>query len=196
MSGEISAAVFTSNTLCLLIAGDIHCLPYDDSHIISHTGGTHTQLPLHTFSVIFLKLLLCVCVYFTLCVCVFYSVCVCVFHCVCYSAVGSIPGAKQLAGRAIQVAGVGYDNTLCNDGTTFTIYIGDVRYCCRLVRECKLTTHPLQFCSDSSQAEEILVSEDGGTSFSSLNLPSAPVRIISQSFLLIFSVVFRRQFIL
>ena len=39
--------------------------------------------------------------------CVFYSVCVCVFHCVCYSTVGSIPGAKQLAGRAIQVAGVG-----------------------------------------------------------------------------------------
>ena len=110
MSGEISDAVFTSNTLCLLIAGDIHCLPYDDSHIISHTGiYTHSYHQCCFYSV---------CVYFTLCVCV--------FHCVCYSTVGSIPGAKQLAGRAIQVAGVGYDNTLCNDGTTFTISTGDV----------------------------------------------------------------------
>ena len=166
MSGEISDAVFTSNTLCLLIAGDIHCLPYDDSHIISHTAGTHTATT----------------PYMQCCFFKTFTLCVCVFHCVCYSAVGSIPGAKQLAGRAIQVAGVGYDNTLCNDGTTFTIYTGDIRYCCRLVRECKLTTHPLQLCSDSSQAEEILVSEDGGTSFSSLNLPSAPVRIIAQSF--------------
>ena len=135
MSGEISDAVFTSNTLCLLITGDIHCLPYHDSHIISHTAGTHTQLLLHTFSVVFLN-------FYSVCVCVYFTLCVCVFHCVCYSTVGSIPGAKQLAGRAIQVAGVGYDNTLCNDGTTLTIYTGNVRYCCRLVRECKLATHP------------------------------------------------------
>ena len=159
------------------------------------TLTSYSTLVVHTHSYHSIHAVLFFLNFYSVCV-LFYSVCVCVFHCVCYSTVGSIPGAKQLAGRAIQVAGVGYDNTLCNDGTTFTIYTGDVRYCCRLVRECKLTTHPLQLCSDSSQAEEILVSEDGGTSFSSLNLPSAPVRIISQSFLLIFSVVFRRQFIL
>ena len=38
VNGEISDAAFTSSTLCLLINGEIHCLPYEDSQIISPSG--------------------------------------------------------------------------------------------------------------------------------------------------------------
>ena len=38
MSGEITSAAFASTTLCLLVDGEIHTLPYSDIQIISPTG--------------------------------------------------------------------------------------------------------------------------------------------------------------
>ena len=41
VTGEMSGAVFTSATLCLLINGETHCLPYDSSTVISPNGIIH-----------------------------------------------------------------------------------------------------------------------------------------------------------
>ena len=38
MTGEIGDVAFTSTTLCLLLTGEIHVLPYDSSEIISPSG--------------------------------------------------------------------------------------------------------------------------------------------------------------
>ncbi|CAI8034056.1 Cation channel sperm-associated protein subunit epsilon [Geodia barretti] len=115
VNGEISDAAFTGSTLCLLIIGEIHCLPYDDSQIISPS-------------------------------------------------VMSLPGVRRLAGRGIHRTGVCVVSSATHEKYTLPVSIQE--------------TYDVVVIWSTS-AEMILVSEDGGVSFTELGLPFTPESVHS-----------------